>query len=96
MAWPSVDQMREEVSRVYNWDGWASKVNEMPDKQVAAIYNRMLSNGFLKKEPKKKDEVPPAFIGKTFGQVQEMHTVWRLNCVTEDDVTVGEQIKFKI
>ena len=51
MAWMSIDRMREEILRVYPEELWKWKVSQMPDKQVAAIYNRMLNNRKLKKIP---------------------------------------------
>ena len=78
----SIDQKREEVSRVYNWDGWASKVNEMPDKQVAAIYNRMLAGGDLRK-PEKKPDLKPTVI-----EAKKPENKFK--------AYEGEQIRFKI
>lgn len=84
MAWLSVDRMRDEILRVYPECGWRFKVLAMSDAQVAAIYNRMLSKGELKKEPEKKPEVKPVDIpvkkpGNRFGSIM-----------------VGEQLKFDI
>ena len=83
MAWITVDQMREEILRVYPEDGWRYKVLEMSDRQVAAIYNRMLSKGKLKKEPifKKKPDISYETVvaeAKKYGEYY------------------GEQLKFKI
>lgn len=101
MAWMTIDQKREEIAKVYPADWWKMRVDAMPDHQVAAIYNRMLASGDIKPlevrqiDPK-KIETPPAMMGKTIGQIQEMNTVWKLNYVTEEDIAVGEQVKFKI
>ena len=83
MAWMSIEQMREEILRVYHEDGWRYKVLEMSDNQVAAIYKRMLSNGQLKKDPEKKHDLTPTVIPakepeNRFGSM------------------VGEQLKFDI
>ena len=92
MAWITVDQMREEILRVYPEDGWRYRVLEMSDRQVAAIYNRMLSEGKLKKEPDKKLETPPALWGKP-----AILNVAKVNyVVAEDEIFVGEQLKFDI
>ena len=84
MAWMNVDRMRAEIIKVYPGRvGWALKVCDMPDEQVAAIYKRMLKNGQLKKDPvvEKKPDIPkkdPRTKAKFF---DEHH---------------GEQIKFDI
>ena len=83
MAWLSIEQMREEILRVYPGDSWRHRVMEMPDRKVAAIYRRMLCEGILKESEKKKLEVKPADIPvkkpeNRFGNM------------------VGEQLKFDI
>lgn len=86
MVWMSVDRMRAEIIKVYPGRvGWALKVCDMPDEQVAAIYKRMLRNGQIKKDPvkvEKKADNPERGLrakGKFF-----------------DDEYSGEQIRFKI
>lgn len=40
----SDQQMREAIKKAYrNRKSWEAKVNKMPSHQVAAIYNRLLS-----------------------------------------------------
>lgn len=39
---PSMEQMRKEVTLSRPGANWPYKVERMPDKQVAAIYYRML------------------------------------------------------
>lgn len=40
---PSDEQMREAIKRVYSHPNWGEKVDDMSDKQVAAIYLRLLN-----------------------------------------------------
>lgn len=45
----SVAQMREALRQQYGRNRtWVEKVNQMPDKQVMAIYYRMLRAGTFK------------------------------------------------
>lgn len=43
----SIHQMRAAVANAYPGDGWASKVRNMPDKQVHAMYMRLMNAGKL-------------------------------------------------
>ena len=79
----SIDQKREEILRVYPWEGWRYKVLDMSDRQVAAIYNRMLSNGLLRKEPEKKPDLYPTVI-----EAKKPENKFKAH--------EGEQIRFKI
>ncbi len=38
----TIEQMRAEVARLYPWLGWKSKVANMSDKQILAIYSRQV------------------------------------------------------
>lgn len=90
MGWLSVDQMQDEILRVYPECGWRFKVLAMSDAQVAAIYNRMLSKGELKKEPERKP------IEKSVVPTQPVVIdPWKLRCTTSDESAEYEQIKFK-
>lgn len=40
----SVEQMRAAILKVYSGDRWAYKVKRMSDKQVIAVYYRLLNN----------------------------------------------------
>lgn len=44
----SIELMRKEVTLAYPGADWPYKVKKMPDKQVAAIYQRMLDNRLKK------------------------------------------------
>lgn len=39
----SIEQMRKAVTEAYPGADWPFKVEKMSDKQVAAIYNRLLN-----------------------------------------------------
>lgn len=89
MAWLTIDQKREEISRVYPSDWWKMRVDSMPDHQVAAIYNRMLASGDLK-EPERKS------IAKSVVPTQPVVIdPWKLRCTTSDESAEYEQIRFK-
>lgn len=45
---PSAAQKREAVKRVYLSPNWEEKVDKMSDKQVAAIYLRLLDQKKIK------------------------------------------------
>ena len=46
----SIDQMRNYLKKLYRGaQKWVDKVNKMPDKQVYAIYMRMLESQHLMK-----------------------------------------------
>lgn len=90
MAWMNVDRMRAEIIKVYPGRvGWALKVCDMPDEQVAAIYKRMLKNGELKKDNviekipvvEKKPDTPKRGL-RAKGKILDEHC--------------GEQIRFDI
>ena len=50
----TVSGMREHVSRAYDADKWRKRVQDMPDRQVIAIYRTMIKRGQL--PPKKKKD----------------------------------------
>ena len=50
----SVDQMRSEISRVYDSWNWRERVKRMSDAQVKAIYFRMLNDGTLEKSKERR------------------------------------------
>ena len=86
MAWLTIDQKREEISRVYPADWWRMKVYGMPYHQVAAIYNRMLASGDIK-DPDKKPDVKPTILEKRFNVKKSDKRF---------EPAIGEQIKFDI
>ena len=45
---PDTQTMRERVSKAYSGEAWKTKVREMPDNQIIAVYYRMLKKGTLK------------------------------------------------
>ena len=46
----SIDQMRNYLKKLYRGaQKWVDKVNKMPDKQVYAIYMRMIESGYSMK-----------------------------------------------
>lgn len=45
----NVDQMRTEISKVYDSWNWRERVKRMPVNQVKAIYFKMLQDGTLAK-----------------------------------------------
>ena len=51
-----VYQKREKIKKVYPTETWYNKVNNMPDKQVMAIYFSMKESGKLDKPKKKTKE----------------------------------------
>ena len=90
MAWMSVDQMKAEIIRAYPGKvGWALRVYDMPDKQVAAIYKRMLNNGELKKDHVIKKV--PMFEKKPDISAEELRAE-----VKKYGEYCGEQIRFDI
>ena len=40
----TIDQMRTHITEKYKGDGWANRVKRMSDRQVCAIYYRMLED----------------------------------------------------
>ena len=46
----SREQMSAEIRRVYPGDYFAKKLEKMSDKQVYAMYTRLLSNGSFNKK----------------------------------------------
>ena len=52
----TIDQMRTDISKVYESEKWRRKVALMHDSQVFAIYHRFLADGEFdkKKETKSK------------------------------------------
>lgn len=56
MAYADLEFMREEVGRQYDNPTWRAKVDHMPERQLLAIYSRLIHDGTLhskKPEPKK-------------------------------------------
>lgn len=49
-----VDEMRNDISKVYLNTSWKKKVARMPDKQVMAIYYSFLEKGRFGHVPKPK------------------------------------------
>lgn len=56
MTYTSIDSMRKRISEVYDSWIWRDKVAKMPDKQVMAIYYKMLETNKLKKERKLRNK----------------------------------------
>lgn len=50
----TVDQMREQIIKVYPGERWRNKVALMPDRQVVAIYKCMKRRGDFEKKKEKK------------------------------------------
>ena len=65
---PTVEQMRQAIIGRYKNDAWAKRVKQMRDKQVQAIYFRLLEANMLQKEQKPKrlamPEVIPVYKGR--------------------------------
>lgn len=55
----SVAQMRKKVNELYG--GQFTRIFEMPDRQVMAIYFKKLREGAFDKKPKKKKEKSPRY-----------------------------------
>ena len=53
----SMEYMRNKVSEAYESTNWANKVNNMPDRQVAAIYNNMLDRVYFKCNRKRRKPI---------------------------------------
>lgn len=51
----TVDKMRCKVAEAYAGPTWRLKVQEMPDKQIIAVYHDMCERGVF--EPKKKPKI---------------------------------------
>ena len=45
---PSNAQMRQAVYNAYSSVSWHDKVNKMPDRQVFAVYKRLVAQGVIK------------------------------------------------
>ena len=59
MSYYSVDDMRDDISKVYAGPEWKKKVKRMSDRQVMAIYYSFCENGkFDKKTTKLHNEKP--------------------------------------
>lgn len=52
-----VDDMRNDISKVYLNTSWKKRVAHMPDKQVMAIYYSFLEKGKFGHVPKPKPKV---------------------------------------
>lgn len=46
----TIDQMRDEIAKVYPGESWQAKTNAMCDSQVLAIYHSFLMSGKFKKK----------------------------------------------
>lgn len=44
----SINRMRELVAAAYPGPGWKSKVKNMPDDQIIAVYRRLVVSGKIK------------------------------------------------
>ncbi len=60
MAYADLEFMREEVGRQYDNPTWRTKVDHMPERQLLAIYSRLVHDGTLhsKKAEEKKPSAP--------------------------------------
>lgn len=47
MAYADLEFMREEVGRQYDNPTWRTKVDHMPERQLLAIYSRLVHDGTL-------------------------------------------------
>ena len=43
----SIEQMKEEIKKVYPKETWESKIERMTDKQIIAIYHRFLEEKLI-------------------------------------------------
>lgn len=69
MAYADLEFMREEVGRQYDNPTWRAKVDHMPERQLLAIYSRLVHDGTLhskKAEEKKPSTTAPKIEPKTF------------------------------
>lgn len=68
MAYADLEFMREEVGRQYDNPTWRTKVDHMPERQLLAIYSRLVHDGTLhsKTEEKKPSAAVPKMEQKTF------------------------------
>ncbi len=51
----NVEKMRSALAEVYSSPKWRLRLQQMPDRQIVAIYKNMESRGNLRKHPKKKE-----------------------------------------
>lgn len=51
----NVEKMRSALAEAYSGPKWRLKLQQMPDRQIVAIYKNMESRGNLKKHSKKKE-----------------------------------------
>lgn len=54
MVYPNIYVMRKDVIKVYDNPTWKNKVDNMPDKQVFAIWNKFCDEGKFKKLTNRK------------------------------------------
>lgn len=55
----SIWEMRDLVTKEYDSPGWTNKVRKMPDKQVAAIYHKIIDRRYSQQQkPVKVMELP--------------------------------------
>ena len=54
MVYPRIDVMRRDISKVYDNLTWRTRVNNMPDKQVFAIWNKFCCEGKFSKLTNRK------------------------------------------
>lgn len=54
MVYPNIYVMRRDVSKVYDNPTWRTRVDNMPDKQVFAIWNKFCEEGKFRKLTNRK------------------------------------------
>ena len=57
MAYPRIDTMRADISKVYEGSKWKERVKYMSDTQVFAIWNKFSIEGKFKKAKTKLHNV---------------------------------------
>lgn len=51
----TIRQMKDIIAAVYPGEDWSTKVEDMSDQQVVAVYNGFARRGILNGLPKKKE-----------------------------------------
>ena len=67
MVYPHINVMRRDIIKVYDNLTWRTKVNNMPDKQVFAIWNKFCDEGKFRKLTNRKT------INSTEDKLQRLH-----------------------
>lgn len=63
MAYADLEFMREEVGRQYDNPTWRTKVDHMPERQLLAIYSRLVHDGTLhSKKLRRRNPAPQSEI----------------------------------